>query len=57
MRRRSVALFGTPRFAANLTPCSCAMCGNPRRHFGDPTVQEKRIEESEHYQLRELGLE
>jgi len=22
--------------------CSCWMCGNPRRHFGERTVQEKR---------------
>ena len=21
-------------------PCSCAMCGNPRRHFGEVTRQE-----------------
>lgn len=22
--------------------CSCAMCGNPRRHFGERTIQELR---------------
>lgn len=22
--------------------CSCPMCGNPRRHFGDETIQERR---------------
>lgn len=22
--------------------CSCYMCGNPRRHFGEPTIQERR---------------
>jgi hypothetical protein len=22
--------------------CSCAMCGNPRRYFGEPTLQERR---------------
>ena len=27
------------------TPCSCPLCGNPRRHFGAKTVQEKRAEE------------
>ena len=21
-------------------PCSCPMCGNPRRHFGEKTMQE-----------------
>jgi hypothetical protein len=23
-------------------PCSCSMCGNPRRHWGQLTVQERR---------------
>jgi hypothetical protein len=23
--------------------CSCWMCGNERRHFGKPTVQERRM--------------
>ena len=22
--------------------CSCWMCGNPRRYFGEPTLQERR---------------
>jgi hypothetical protein len=22
--------------------CSCAMCGNPRHHFGERTLQERR---------------
>lgn len=25
-------------------PCSCPMCGNPRRHFGKKTIQELRNE-------------
>jgi hypothetical protein len=25
-------------------PCSCPMCGNPRRHFKQLTVQERRME-------------
>ena len=28
-------------------PCSCPMCGNPRRHFGELTVQERRAIEAE----------
>ncbi len=24
--------------------CSCWMCGNPRRHDGEKTIQEKRAE-------------
>lgn len=27
------------------TPCSCHMCGNPRKHWGEKTPQEKRAEE------------
>lgn len=30
------------RSANHLAACSCAMCGNPRRHLGEPTVQERR---------------
>lgn len=30
-------------FHANVRrACSCPMCGNPRRHFGERTVQERR---------------
>jgi len=27
-------------------PCSCYMCGNPRKHFGDVTMREKKSKES-----------
>ena len=30
--------------AADRTPCSCPMCGNPRRHFGQATRQEQRMD-------------
>jgi hypothetical protein len=26
-------------------PCSCPMCGNPRRHFKDITIQEKKFKD------------
>lgn len=26
----------------HLANCSCPMCGNPRRWFGQPTIQERR---------------
>lgn len=36
----------TPRqvahFAEDRTPCSCWMCGNPRRYLGEVTRQELR---------------
>ena len=30
------------RLARTRTPCSCAMCGNPRRRSGKATLQERR---------------
>lgn len=24
------------------TPCSCWMCGNPRKYFGERTIQERK---------------
>ena len=30
------------RLARTRTPCSCWMCGNPRRYFDEPTLQERR---------------
>jgi len=42
------------RFRANTgTSCSCWSCGNPRKHFGEPTKQEKRSLESFKQQLIE----
>jgi len=37
---------GDPRHLGKIaharTPCSCWMCGNPRRCFGAQTIQERR---------------
>ena len=30
------------RMAENRKPCSCHMCGNPRKHWKELTIQEKR---------------
>ncbi len=30
------------RHAIDRTPCSCPLCGNPRRYLGEPTIQERR---------------
>lgn len=30
------------KLANNLTACSCEMCGNPRKHFGEKTIQERK---------------
>lgn len=40
----------------NRTPCSCAGCGNQRRHFGDITMQERRFHEAARNQLQEEGI-
>ena len=34
------------RFAQTRKPCSCFMCGNPRRHFGEKTIRERRLAQS-----------
>ena len=31
------------KLARTRRPCSCWMCGNPRRHLGEVTVQERRL--------------
>lgn len=35
------------RLAHTRTPCSCWMCGNPRRYEGEPTLRERREREEE----------
>jgi len=32
------------RLAHSRTPCSCFMCGNPRRYLGERTLQEWRAD-------------
>jgi hypothetical protein len=36
--REQGMVVATPRL------CSCVMCGNPRRHLGEKTIQERRCE-------------
>ena len=37
---------------ATPAPCSCWMCGNPRRYFGEKTVQEKRADDALSHEVR-----
>lgn len=37
-------------------PCSGPCCGNPRHHYGQPTLQERRADEAMMAQLAEVGL-
>ena len=36
--------------------CSCWMCGNPRRHFNEKTIQEKKADDDYKQQLDDLLL-
>ena len=42
--------------ADNMTPCSCWMCGNPRKWHGEKTLDEKVADLSENEQRDEEGL-
>lgn len=33
--------------AEHMAKCSCWMCGNPRRHFGEVTMKEKKEKQRE----------
>jgi hypothetical protein len=37
------------KHADNLAKCSCHMCGNPRKHWNEPTIQEKKISQRERF--------
>ena len=39
-KRASGTVIDTP------TPCSCPMCGNPRKYFKEKTIQEKSFLET-----------
>ena len=43
------------RMVATRVPCSCPMCGNPRRHFGERTIQERRADEAFALAMEELN--
>lgn len=40
--------------AATPAPCSCPACGNPRRHFGETTMCERRARHDFETQLGDL---
>ncbi len=42
------------KLAANRKPCSCHMCGNPRRHFKALTRQEELAGQRLREQVRDL---
>jgi len=40
--------------ADHMALCSCHMCGNPRKHFNEKTMQEKKADKAEEAQLSEI---
>lgn len=42
LKKKRVAWYGDVRNYHTPKMCSCPMCGNPRRHFGELTRQERR---------------
>jgi len=44
------------RYHDHLKVCSCWMCGNPRKYYNSPTIQECRAYESAKDQFEERGL-
>jgi queuine/archaeosine tRNA-ribosyltransferase len=44
------------KFRKTKKACSCYMCGNFRKHWGEVTLQEKKAEEDFNQQLREVGM-
>jgi len=51
---RETTLYNATVFANHLKMCSCNGCGNPRKHFGDITNQEKKSNIGFKQQLNEL---
>ena len=42
------------RWKDNLKKCSCDMCGNSRRHFGERTLQEKKFDDQMKIEIDEF---
>ena len=51
LRQSRVAQWlAKPQARDTPTPCSCWMCGNPRKWFGNATVQECSFAQTEEWQ-------
>lgn len=49
MTKKAHKVYGKhyhPKLVDNLANCSCTMCGNPRKWFGELTIQERRCVEA-----------
>ena len=59
MKRRALEIYPhdcKARSADHLAQCSCEMCGNPRRHNGGGTMQERRADEIEAFEQTQVDL-
>lgn len=45
------------RCANHLAVCSCFACGNPRKHFDELTMQERRFQEKARFEEARLQVE
>jgi len=43
------------KYVDNMKPCSCSACGNPRKKFEKPTIQEAKSEIDFKEQINEVG--
>ena len=48
--RTGAPYLAKPKAVRTPTPCSCWMCGNPRKWFGDATVQERSFAQTQDWQ-------
>lgn len=37
------------RLISTPTPCSCPLCGSPRKHFGERSIAERRFDQKERF--------
>lgn len=44
--RKLYGKYYHPKLVNNRTACSCMMCGNPRKWFGERSIQERRCVEA-----------
>ena len=42
LKKKRIAWWGDVRNYHTPTMCSCFMCGNPRKHFNQLTIQERK---------------
>lgn len=49
LKKKRLAWNGDIRQYRTPCMCSCYMCGNPRKHFGELTIQERKFNDKQRY--------